>query len=412
MRASSDLLQSTDKASIEWLNSLDADTRKVYKSHWVRFLKFTGLTGDQILADRKADIETEAHKWEGKVLEFKRWMMETQHLGSNTARSAANAVRGFFSFHYKPIVLRPQQSKKLAESHRKTEDYKFSKEDLKKMADVGNLKEQYIVVAGKSFGLRASDFCNLSRGDLSPYIEREVPISIGSINTIKENVPAYPFIDSDAQPVIKLMLEQMTREGRTNPNEKMLKYRWEKELSEVLKRLAVRAGIETGNKRVRFHCLRKFLIDRLSSFMSESKWKQIVGKTIGEGAYVSADSLREDYIRAMAETTFVKVLPQAQIELLAKKQSLMIYAKIAGMTEDEMKAIFRTKKASTLQAEVSLLEEIAEAQRKEKEKVNGCADGDHCQRLVTEEQLEVMFAQGWRVVTCLPSGKIVVSNEH
>jgi hypothetical protein len=142
------------------------------------------------------------------------------------------------------LQLRRHESEQLKKGHRKTEDYKFSREDLKKMAEHGDLKEQYVVVAGKSFGLRASDFLNLKRGDLSPYINYEPPISIGCINTIKESVPAYPFIDSDAQPVIKHMLEQLAREGRTNPSEKMLKYKYEKELTQVLKRLAKEAGDE------------------------------------------------------------------------------------------------------------------------------------------------------------------------
>ena len=409
----------TDKASIEWLNSFSAKVKGVYKSNWLLFLKFTGMTGDQILADRQADNE---HRWERKVLQFKQWMLEqpkkrnpSEKQGINTARTATSIARGFFAFHYKPLIYRRQERKELKKSYRKTEDYLFSREDLKLMADVANLKEQYVVVAGKSFGLRASDFNNLSRGDLEPYINRDLPISIGKINTIKENVPAYPFIDSDAQPVIKLMLEQMTREERTNPTEKMLTYEYSKELTQVLKRLVVRAGIVTGNKRVRFHCLRKFLIDNLSRFMSESKWKQIVGKVIDEKAYVSPDSLQEDYKRAMAETTFTKAVFQGDVELLAKKQALIMLAKLQGTSEEEIKRIFRSKKASTIQAEVNLLEEITEAQKQEHEKqktqTNGdCADG-LCQRLVNEEQLETLLTQGWHVVMCLPSGKIVVGNE-
>ena len=54
-------------------------------------------------------------------------------------------------------------------------------------------------------------------------------------------------------------------------------------------------------KRVRFHCLRKFLIDRLSATSSESQWKQIVGKTIDEAAYVSQDQLRGIFTRAMKD---------------------------------------------------------------------------------------------------------------
>lgn len=43
-------------------------------------------------------------------------------------------------------------------------------------------------------------------------------------------------------------------------------------------------------------------------------------------------------------------------------------------------------------------------------KIVDCTDGKHCQRLVTEAELETLLRQGWHVVVCLPSGKIVVSN--
>ena len=68
--------------------------------------------------------------------------------------------------------------------------------------------------------------------------------------------------------------------------------------------LAKKAGMEIENgavhgKRVRFHCMRKFLIDRLSAYAGESQWKQIVGKSIDEGAYVSQDQLSGIFLRAM-----------------------------------------------------------------------------------------------------------------
>lgn len=321
-------------------------------------------------------------------------------------------VRGFFSFHYVKLNYRRQESKRIGERYRKTEDYHFTLEEIKHMADCADLEDKYVVVAGKSFGLRASDFKRLSRGDLEPYINREPPISIGSINTVKENVPAYPFIDIDAQHVIKDMLVWMTRDGRTAPTDKMFQPK-ERELTSALKRLADKAGINSGNKRISFHCLRKFLIDNLSRFMSESKWKQIVGKTIDEGAYVSSDSLREDYKRAMVETTFVKVLGQQEAQLQSQKDMLITIAKqMFGFTDDKIKTIFRSKKATTLQAEVNLLEEITKAQEQEKQKANGCTDGKNCQRVASEAELETLLTQGWHVVLCLPSGKIVVSNEY
>ena len=62
----------------------------------------------------------------------------------------------------------------------------------------------------------------------------------------------------------------------------------DEELSTILQSLGNKAKIQNGPQRIRFHCLRKYLSDRLSSVMSESKWKQIEGKKINEGAYINA----------------------------------------------------------------------------------------------------------------------------
>ena len=283
---------------------------------------------------------------------------------------------------------------------------------MKKMADVADLTEKYVVVAGKSFGLRAGDFLKLTRGDLESYINRSVPISIGEYATQKESVKAYPFIDSDAKPIIKLMLEKMNREGRTNANERMLTYKDGIQLSRVLKRVSERAGIEHGNKVVRFHCLRKFLIDRLSSHMSSEKWKQIVGKTISERAYVSPDSLREDYKRAMAETTFAKAVAEEDIELLAEKKALMAIAELMRIPDQRRKRIFRSIRAARTPEELAeVKDELREEERTQTATNGGCQNGN-CQRIVSEEELPSLLAQGWRVSAVLPSGKVVVESNN
>ena len=269
-----------DKATQEWLDSQKTSTRKAYGSHWKYFLEYVGLTGDQILESKKADKD---YSWEKKVLGFKNWLIE-KGKSERTGTSASIAVRGFFAYHRLDLKFRRTESAKLSEAEPKYEDYRFSKEDLKRMSDVSDLTEKYVITAGKSFGLRVSDFAALTKGDLEPYLDRPVPISIGEYATKKEKVKAFPFIDADALPVIKLMIEKMDREGRTKPTDRILKYKNEIQLTRTLKRVADSAGIKYGNKRVRFHCLRKFLTDRLSSHMSESKWKQIVGKKISEGA--------------------------------------------------------------------------------------------------------------------------------
>jgi integrase len=396
-----------DKATAEWLNAQKRSSSYTYKWAWNRFMEYVGMTGDQILNDRKSDKD---FSWEQRTLDFKAWLIEQKGQSDNAAKTGTTAVRSFFSYHRLPLKFRRQERKRLTEATRKTEDYRFSVEDLKKMADFGDLTEQYVVVVGKSLGLRAGDFLRLTRGDFEGYLDRPVPISIGEISTGKEKVPAYPFIDSDALPVIKNMIDTMDREGRTEPKARMLKYSDKIALSRVLQRVADKAGIKHGSKKIRFHNLRKFLIDHLSSYMSESKWKQIIGKKIKESAYVSPDSLREDYERAMKETTFTKTVAEGEIEKLAKKMTLMTIAKNAGLVkdEDEMKAIWRSRKAITLDKQIEVLEEIT---KRKTATDGGCSDGEHCQRLVSEAELPGLLSQGWHAQLVLPSGKIVVSNE-
>jgi integrase len=395
-----------DKATIEWLDAQKSGTRSTYKTAWKHFLAYTGMTDDKILADRRNDKE---YGWEKRVLESKQWAIK-QGMAENTATVITTTARSFFAYYRVPLQFRKTEKAKLKEAKIVQEDYHFSIDDLKAMNEVADLTEKYVLLAGKSFGLRAGDFMRLTRGDLEAYISRETPISIGEIQTEKEGVKAYPFIDADAKPVIQLMLAKMTREGRTKPSDKILTYTEELQLTRVLKRLIEKAGINVGNKRVRFHCLRKFLIDHLSSYMSESKWKQIVGKKISEGAYVSTETLRADYIRVMGETTFGRQVGSEDMEKLAKKQALLIFTKGAGISESEVIDLFRVRGSKrgrmlTIEDEIETLEQAIEEKRKEKA---DCSDGVHCQRLINEAELASFLSQGWSATLVLPSGKVVV----
>jgi integrase len=380
-----------DKASESWLASQKKTTYWAYKTHWKRFAEFTGLGGDQILESRKNDKD---FYWESRVLEFKAWLMrEPWQLSSNSATSAAQAIRGFFAYYRMPLVFQRKETRKIGEHTRKTEDYRFSLADLKKMDEVADLQERYVLRVGKSFGLRAGDFLRLSRGDVEPYIENEPPASIGSYHTQKEGVVAWPFLDSDALPIVRVMVEKMTREGKTKQTDRLLPFKRELELSRALKRIALKAGVNPGNKTIRFHNLRKFLCDHLSSHMSESKWKQVVGKKISEGAYISPDELRKDYRRAMVETCFetFSAVEDRLKSLEAFKESL---------TPEQREAAKR--------AGYQFRKRPGKAEPDD-EKPDDCADGEHCQKIVSESELGDFLAESWKVVATLPSGKIVIA---
>jgi len=323
-----------DEATNEWLDAQESQTAANYRLLWNKFLSYVGITGDKILEHRAQDKK---QFWERKTLAFKKHMKSLGH-ADLYARQATVAVRSFFGFHRVELKFRRTERTRLRQATRKTEDYRFNLNDLQEMAQFSDLEEQYIIIAGKSFGLRAGDFLKLTRGDLAPYIDREPPISIGEYATEKEGVSAYPFIDRDAQPIIKRMLEKMDRGGRTESTERMLTFKNEIGLTRTLQRIVGKAGIKVGNKRVRFHCLRKFLTDRLSDVMSESKWKQVVGKTVSESAYVSSDQLREDYTRAVEKTCFVQ--PGAEDVDIKVAESIL---KLAGVKDHIIAKIKREK---------------------------------------------------------------------
>jgi hypothetical protein len=358
----------------------------------LHFLEFAKLSGDQILADRKTDKD---FKWEKQVLAVKTWLVETKGQADNTAKAVTTAARSFFAFHRLGLEFRKPEKARLKEAHAKSEDYRFSVGDLQKMFNVANLVEKYVLTVGKSFGLRAGDFMKLTKGDLEAYIDREPPISIGAYSTQKEGVKAYPFIDVDAQPIIKLMLDKMTREGRTKPSERMLTYTHKMQLSRVLKRLVQKAGLNVGNKNVKFHCLRKFLIDHLSSYMSESKWKQLVGKSISEAAYVSPEGLRQDYARATPETCFTA----PNLDDMRKRQEVSeaITSKLLAKEPLSDEDIGNIKRYN-----------IKLAQRKTLATRHNGGSIDCAFEQIAETQLLSYLQAGWQVVHRLSDGQIIV----
>lgn len=289
-----------DKAVDEFLNSQAKEgTFKSYKTVMKQYLEYTGKTGQQLLEIKKADKDFQV---ENSMLAYRKHIL-SKGKSENYAVGSIMTIRGFYSYYRLPLMFRKQESRKLGEKNRTTTDYLFDKEDLSKMALAGNLKERYVLLVGKSVGLRASDFLGFTYGNFrSLKLENEAPLALGETKTQKESVRAYPFLDSDAIPIVKQMLES----NKDAKDSDRILNDTEDNLSVILQTLAKKAGMDVENgavhgKRIRFHCLRKFLIDRLSAYASESQWKQIVGKSIDEGAYVSQDQLRGIFQRAMKD---------------------------------------------------------------------------------------------------------------
>lgn len=299
----------------------------------------------------------------------------------NYAVGSIMTIRGFYSYYRMPLMFRKQESRKLGEKNRTTTDYLFDKDDLAKMALVGNLKERYVLLVGKSIGLRASDFLSLTYGTLrSLKLDSEAPIALGEIATKKERIKAYPFLDSGAIPIVKAWLES---HKDAKDSDRILDDT-EGNLSVILQTLAKKAGMEVINgavhgKRIRFHCLRKYLIDRISAYASESQWKQIVGKAIEEGAYVSQDQLKGVFQRAMKDllingngkTTKLIELENALISLEQENKNLKTRIEVLQSKFESHETTMTEMKADLIDFRVELARIRKEAKIKPKPFVFG-----------------------------------------
>lgn len=311
-----------------WINSgfrkSTVDNYKLGYKLFIRFMNETeggGWDDKRLIREREEDLRTRTFAFEHKLLEFFEWMKTLVQedrevlvqrrkyrttpykikikggngLSDNTRATYTHGVRSFFSFHRLDLKFTRQQSRILNREPKPIiRYYDFTLQDIKRMTRIAKPKERYILLVGRSIGLRAGDFVSLKQGSFLAHFDEEPPCSLGEIWTEKEGAYAKPFLDADAKEAAESWLTILKAKGCYDPEKRMIEIE-EEELTQNLKRLVKRARIETGGEQIRFHSLRVFLVTRLSKVLEENRWKQIVGKKVPEKAYVKPFEIREDF---------------------------------------------------------------------------------------------------------------------
>lgn len=319
----------------EFLDSKKETTRKTYESNFRKVLEFSkGESGQSMLENVSV--------WSKKILAFQQWL---KNQGIASTEPTTGMLRGFFGFHDKPLNLSTSSRRQLGDKgEREHEDYIFSQSDVKKMSDIANLEEKYVLLCGTSFGFRSEDFVKITYGKLRLALENAekeeigVPIPLGKMRTEKENVDAYPFISSDALPIIQTLLET-----HKDAKDSDLVFTARKtQLTEIIQKLFNRAGLEAHGQHVRFHKLGKgYLFDRLLAVASDSKAKQIVGDKIhGEVIpYIGQGSLREVYERAMPSIVVSNGNGQVKKDLAETKNTVDNLVKMLAEKDATIEAL-------------------------------------------------------------------------
>lgn len=130
----------------EFLNHYRKRTKRTYTSLFRRVVEFSGMNGTEILSD--------PNLWrKKKIFDLQSWLLDHGY-GEYYTQTATSMIRGYFRYNDQPLMFNRSDSKRLAERNRKTEDYLFSKEDIFKMAMIGNIRERYGVTCWQVSGFK------------------------------------------------------------------------------------------------------------------------------------------------------------------------------------------------------------------------------------------------------------------
>jgi len=323
------IIEITDPLINEFFSTLKKDTRKTYESYFRRLMEFEPALSGETMLDEK-DL------WErSKCLQFKRHL-EAKGYSENMQKSAIGAIRGFFSHNRKQLFFSQSEKKQVNTAANEGEGIFFSRDDMIRMWNLSTLTDYTRwILCNKTMGFRASDFTKITYGRLRGIdLTQEAPIFLGKIATGKESVIANVFLDAD---VIKTISELLELHKDAKDEDLVFPCR-DEHLSYLLRKLAIKAQVNIGEKEVSFHALRRFLYDRLTNVMSDEKAKMIIRKKTKESSYLSNQELRENFKKVLAEIS-VNGNGQVKKDLAETKSTVEQLIKMLAEKDSEIKSL-------------------------------------------------------------------------
>ena len=261
------------------------------------YLAWTGKTPKELI-DCFDQVKTRS-----LILQFQSYLTNDyispttkENLKPNSIHSIITAVRAFYSSQKEQVR---NLKGKVVEVEGAKGEHIFSLDDLRAIYAVADLRNKAIVALSESLGWEASPFLDLDKAFVESLVKRARSQNVDFIGfdwtREKENAIQYGILN----PMAILSLENyLAKLNKENPNQEKLFDLTGVALNDVLKKLCEDANIALIGK-VRFHLLRKFLMDSLSDAgLNSFEVKLIMGKTI--------PITDETYLRTLKKSAFEK----------------------------------------------------------------------------------------------------------
>jgi hypothetical protein len=406
-----------------WLGKLQQKNTSCYRL-W-QFSTWAGKTPPELLALKSDPASTEAEKLLDDFVNA-----ETPEFTNSVKFNMVMAAKSFSKHNYRDLA---KASGAITLVQRK-EHKKPKKEDLRRLWDYAqNLRDKALITFVNSTALAKETLSELrwkyfeddwEKNDL-PCINCPSEILKGHGIGRYKGVKQITFLTPEAKRDLLNYKEWMEKKlGRKFELEDKV---WREtykpyepvsydHLGDLILALSKNSEVDFS-----LHDARRVVETALEEVGIHPNWaRKIRGRKVrGEESPYSqpeVEKLRAKYREAVPLLQFtVETTKSSENALLSKKETLILMGKnLFGMKDEEIKTIFRSVRAPrTIEAEIKALEEeIAKEQKRRQAPMNNnCANGKHCQRIVSEAELGGLLTQGWQVAAVLPSGKIVVSND-
>jgi len=407
----------------QWLPHLQNKKQNAFDLY--RYCEWTKLSPTQLLAlkENPANLEAERLLNRFVAVDEKNNLINSPFTKSVTFR-ITTAVRSFFKWSMKDLA---RIAGKL-ELEKEKETKKPTKEDLYKLWRVANNpRDRSIITLANSSSIAKETITKLRWGHLEdgwqnrdvPHISVESKLIKGHGRGRYKGVRQETFITPEAKRDLldwkewceKRMGRVLTKEDEiyreTYSPYEPLKYR---RLGNIIWELEREAGVDFS-----LHDARRYVQTALEEAGIPESWaRKIRGRKVtGSVAPYSKpeiEKLRAAYRKALPYLMFIEK-PVISMNLEEQKKAAIRMLAAAGI---DYKALLRSRKVKTTEEEIRVLQEkIGEMLKREKETKTATNGGSlDCQRIVSEEELPTLLAEGWRVAVVLNNDKVVVERNN
>ena len=265
----------------QWLNEYkDAKVRSTSEGAFKIYLEWSKKTPKQLI-DEFDQIKTKS-----QILQFQNYLINEyisptrkEKLKPNSVRSILNKVRAFYSSQKE--MIRGLKNKIIDIEEAKGE-HVFSIDDLRAMYSFADMRDKAILSTATSLGWEISAFMGLEKDFVESLVKRARSQNVEFLGfdwqRKKTGATQYGILNPMAIFSLENYLAKLNKE---NPNQTKLFDITEVSINNILRKLVQDSNIVTVGT-VRFHLLRKFLMNSLSDAgLNSFEVKLIMGKEIG-----------------------------------------------------------------------------------------------------------------------------------